>query len=215
MILDQIAQKYGTDKASGGHNYMVAYEKEFNHLELSPISLLEIGVDHGQSMRMWQEYFPLGDIVGIDIDSRCEVYRDTRISIEIGDSNDKNFINHVVTKYGKFDVIIDDGCHLWESQISSFNDLWDSVKPGGIYVVEDLHTSYWDGWGVGPQSFIEYTANIIDVVNDYGNSKDRHSNSAPQRVSPPSNTNNMRNTIESVSFYKSIVFIKKSNLEEI
>jgi len=65
-----------------------------------------------------------------------------------GSQADKNFLNEVQTEIGgKFDIIIDDGSHQMQHQMASLYLLFNAIKPGGIYVVEDLHTSYWSGFG--------------------------------------------------------------------
>lgn len=163
MILNNLALKYGTDKKMGHHDYTKHYEYWFKSLKNDKIKLLEIGVKKGASVRMWEEYFPLGSIVGIDINKNCLKQRSKRIQIEIGDQGDEVFLNSVGKKYGPFDIIIDDGSHRWRHQIDGHKQLFPYLKKGGLYVIEDLHTSFNSQWSLGAETCTEY---LCKLAND-------------------------------------------------
>jgi hypothetical protein len=150
--LREIALRTGTDK-EGVHSYTAAYERHLRHLRDSPIRLLEIGVGGyadpakgGESLRMWKEYFPRAEIVGIDIHDKAAL-AEQRIAIVRGDQSDPDFLARVGREFGPFDVIIDDGSHYSAHVIASFVGLFPFLADGGIYVVEDLQTSYWETYG--------------------------------------------------------------------
>ena len=136
--LDRLAKKHGTDKSSDIHNYCVKYEKYLPFKRHEEINILEIGVLDGKSLLTWKEYFYRAYILGIDINSDCKKYEEPRISIEIGSQDDGKFLSRTWQQYGPFDMILDDGSHMNSHVIYSFQHLWDSVKPGGVYIVEDL-----------------------------------------------------------------------------
>ena len=141
MTLDELGRKYGTDKSSQTHNYLVAYEQLLaSYRTKADLGVLEIGVRGGPSVRVWQEYFPTAEIVGVDITESCRAHADTRITIEIGDQSDPKFLQELVGKY-RFDIIFDDGSHQWHHQIASFRYLFPHLQPGGLFICEDLHTS--------------------------------------------------------------------------
>lgn len=136
-----------------------------------PTRLLEIGVREGGSLQVLQDYFgPNGQIVGIDIDTRCQKIDVSPAQIRIGDQSDREFLLSVTREFGSPDIVIDDGSHLPKHQMASFETLWEQLNPGGIYIVEDLHTSYWRefGGGYGKKSgFIEFVKDAIDGMHGW------------------------------------------------
>lgn len=150
--LDKIARKYGTDKMSTKHGYTEYYFKYFKEFKNSAKSVLEIGVREGWSHKMWYEFFPEAVIYGIDhyrgqFSKPKEEIENERIKIFIGDQADENFLKNTFSSV-KFDIIIDDGGHWMSQQQISLKALYPLLKSGGIYVIEDLHTSkdrnFWD-----------------------------------------------------------------------
>jgi len=138
--LDDLALKYGTDKGSSDHNYCPHYERYLAPRREDPLTMLEIGVWEGASLHMWREYLPNATIVGLD-----KYDRDVQIDgveIHIGDQDDAAFLNRVAEIAGAFDVIIDDASHISSKTIRSFELFYPHLKPGGLYVIEDLQTSY-------------------------------------------------------------------------
>ena len=120
------------------HGYTQLYDKEFAGMRNKRIKLLEIGVKRGASLELWKDAFPRGKIYGMDI-------QDIKIpgfEIFVGEQQDTAFLNNIVQKVGKFDIIIDDGSHKPKHQKASFEALWPHITPQGIYVIEDLHWNY-------------------------------------------------------------------------
>ena len=173
-ILDDLAFECGTDKGALCSTglfpkcYTKYYSAHLGHLRKEPIKLLEIGVAKGCSLVMWRQYFPNAALYGIDIDPAC---RESvpGVTIFIGDQEDEVFLQHFVHQTeGNFDVIIDDGGHTMAQQICSFLTLFSHVKPGGMYVIEDLHTSYDERYGGGYRtsgSTVEFLKKLVDCVN--------------------------------------------------
>ena len=114
----------------------------------------------GGSLNMWSNYFwENTKIYGIDIDPRCKEFEKNNIEIFIGSQSDKNFLEKL-NKIPKVDILIDDGGHSMEQQIITFNTLFSHIKDDGIYLCEDIHTSYWLYFGGGYKragTFIEYS----------------------------------------------------------
>ena len=140
--LEEIGTRYGTDKSSSCHGYLNFYDSVLKHLRDRSVTLLEIGVFNGASTKMWRDYFSNGQIVGLDIDERCRHIAEGRITIEIGDQSDVADLSSISAKYGPFDIVIDDGSHIWDHQITALQYLYPFVKTGGFYILEDLHTSF-------------------------------------------------------------------------
>lgn len=150
--LTMLGLKYGTDKAEG-HWYTPHYHKRFVELRDQPITLLEIGVGGydaphlgGPSLQMWRDYFPKGQIVGVDIE-RKDLDLGDRIAIEQGDITDRRVVARLAETYGPFDIVIDDGSHRCDDVIAAWAYLWEHVTPEGWYVIEDLQTAYWEEYG--------------------------------------------------------------------
>lgn len=149
-----IFAKYPTDKPK----YADFYQRYFEGL--NPSILLEIGVLKGGSHRAWKELFPNTRVVGIDIDPLIEeVNKD--LEIYTGDQTDQDFLNHVIDTIGHPDIIIDDGGHSRKQQVLSLTYLWPFLISGGLYIIEDLETSFLDHYNDYPHSGFEQVRNCL------------------------------------------------------
>jgi demethylmacrocin O-methyltransferase len=155
--LPKLALLFHTDK-EGLHSYAKHYQHHFKSQRRKKLNILEIGVggyenpkDGGQSLRMWKAYFPNSNIFGIDIYDKT-LHDERRIKTFKGSQVDEGFLRDVVSAMGTVDIIIDDGSHYSNHVITAFKILFPMLNHNGIYVVEDLQTSYWDNvigecWG--------------------------------------------------------------------
>ncbi len=116
------------------HNYIETYDKLFGPFRQKPISLLEIGVEQGHSLRMWRDYFPEARITGIDIKRPKQDI--TGCWFHICDQSNPESLEETF-KDTEFDIIIDDGSHVLEHQIISRECLFKKLKKGGLYIIED------------------------------------------------------------------------------
>ncbi|MEH2000614.1 MAG: hypothetical protein V7L00_18025 [Nostoc sp.] len=139
--------KWGEEQ--GDHMYVQHYEKHFYSIRRKNLKILEIGIggydnpnEGGNSLKLWKTYFPNSRIYGVDVVDKKALEED-RIQIFQGSQNDEYFLKKVIEEIGELDIIIDDGSHVNEHVITSFKTLFSSLKDGGIYIVEDTHTSYW------------------------------------------------------------------------
>lgn len=146
--LAQIAAKYNTDKAA--HlTYLANYEQIFGPLRDQEVRLLELGVRTGGSLYLWRDYFPRGLIVGLDL---AEVTLDDpsgRIRTYAGAQQHTEVLDRIGRENAPegFDIIIDDCAHIGLLARASFWHLLDHhLKSGGIYVIEDWGTGYWNDW---------------------------------------------------------------------
>ena len=165
--LDEIGLKFGTDKASLHHNYLNFYETFFAPLRQEPLTLLEIGVFQGASLRTWREYFPNATIIGVDIQLTCKRFESDDIAIELADQSNLEHLAHIAAKHGPFDIVVEDGSHMWEHQITTLRALFPFVKNGGHYVVEDLQTNYGamraQYQGVATESCVDFLKRWTDL----------------------------------------------------
>jgi hypothetical protein len=166
--LDAIGIRHGTDKASFHHNFLIFYERFFAPLRgRSDLKLLEIGIYDGASLRTWSDYFPHARITGVDIDPSTKCHATARTMIEIADQSNTASLVNVAIHNGPFDIIIDDGSHFWDHQITSFRCLFPFVKPGGYYVVEDLDTSYGSYIPIYQRTATEPMSKYLHSLCDY------------------------------------------------
>lgn len=123
---------------------------------------------HGGSMEMWKHYFgPEARIIGVDVDPQTRAFADEQVEIVIGDQGDRTFLRELRDRVGDVDIFIDDGGHKMHQQIATFEEMWPAVADDGVYLIEDLHTSYWPEYGGGGQdpTFIEFAKSLIDSIN--------------------------------------------------
>lgn len=148
MNLQQIGLKYGTDKSrhkihkNSNTTYLEIYEKFFLEKRNENLVICEIGTLNGESARTWEEYFPNADIHMIDINPNAKTIETERIKVHIGSQNDTPFLTGLINEVKNFDIIIDDGSHIVNHQIKTFNTLYPYLNEGGVYIIEDLRNSY-------------------------------------------------------------------------
>ena len=171
LLADPLFQLWLT--IPNGHkwaHYFAIYRKLFEERRLRPLRVLEIGVYLGSSLSLWRQYFSHQEtvIVGVDIQPNCAQFAAPAngIEVRIGSQTDGVFLQQVVAEFGPFDIIIDDGSHHTAHQIESFNQLFDAgLKAGGVYLVEDLHASYWPAWRDSDKSFFDICKELIELMH--------------------------------------------------
>lgn len=147
--MDRLSKEgYETDK---GPNYLRYYEAFFAPHRHRALNLLELGVHMGGSLQMWRDYFPYGQIFGVDIE-QCAVGAAERIHTFVGDVGSRAVFDVIARDTGvaEFDIIIDDASHLGAATRAAFENLFrERLAPGGIYVIEDWGTGYRHDWPDG------------------------------------------------------------------
>lgn len=159
-------------------HYLDVYHRHFARYRGRQFTMVEVGVYHGGSLQMWRHYLgPMARIVGVDIEPRTAALATADTEIMIGDQADPAFLARLARQVGRIDVLIDDGGHTMQQQLQTFMALYPAVAHDGVYLVEDLHTSYWREYGGayrGQFSFLELTKTLIDQLNAW-HSRDAHS----------------------------------------
>jgi hypothetical protein len=150
-------------------HYFPIYERHLSWYRNKSLTFLEIGVFKGGSLGMWQRYFgPFSRIVGLDIDPRCKAHEAPGIYVRIGDQSDEAFLRTVIGEFGVPDIVLDDGSHQMADMAASFRFLYPLMPKNGVYIVEDLHTAYWQEYGGGasnPGTFINLAKGFLDRLN--------------------------------------------------
>lgn len=199
-------------------SYLYTYDNILPEFKPKPIRLLEIGVQNGGSLEVWAKYFQAAQqIIGCDVhqDVGTLTFKDPRIRAVVGNATDPETLQTVDPESTGFDVIIDDGSHISKDIIQSFALLWPSVRPGGLYVVEDAQCSYYPEFGGSlhhPNSCISFFKIVADWINkEHWHAEDQNTDRLKKVFTshgiPAPDTSSFA-TIESISFHNSIIAIR-------
>ena len=182
MTLNEIAVMHQTDRASEfsrtygkPHDYARHYDKVFSSLRHEPVKFLEIGVGGGEGILMWSYYFDRDGSLIFGVDNQHDTNpfntpgKFDRYTFVHGDQGKPEFWGKFITDNGgDFDAVVDDGSHINTDIITTFIALWQHVKPGGFYAIEDLATGYGgDSFFVNPNlpSHIDFLKGKLDELN--------------------------------------------------
>ena len=210
--METLGNKHNTDKIYK-HSYHQIYEDVLTPLRDQTFHMLEIGVLRGASVRMWQDYFPHAQIHGLDTHLRIEP--EERIHLYQGNVRNHAFLAAVLQAIGHpLTFILDDASHIPEDQLDSFLYLFEhALESGGIYIVEDVETSYWKE---GPpfhlglhhkKNIVEFFKRIPDFLNrEYAPAKDQKT--ILRSIVPPE-AGRVLKSIKSVTFARNCIIIRK------
>lgn len=199
--------------------YLEVYEDLLSAYRDRTVNILEVRVQNGGSLETWGTYFEKAEnIIGCDINPKCEYlhFSDKRIRVVVGDATKSETVDEISRLVDSFDLVIEDGSHTSHDIITTFAEFFPRIRPGGLYIAEDLHCCYWEEWGGGlsyPYSGIEYFKALCDCINEsHWNRKD---------ITPEEYINNigrhhnaiidtqLLKSIASISFYDSICVIRR------
>jgi hypothetical protein len=188
-------------------HYFEIYDRHFSRFRDTDVHVVEFGVGHGGSMQMWKHYFgPRAKIWGVDINPSCRELEEEQIEVLIGNQDDRSFLQSLVQTIPRIDILIDDGGHTMRQQIATFEALFLHVHANGVYLCEDLHTSYWPDWGGGYRrrnTFIEYSKRLLDDIHAWHSVQPRKF-----RVT------DYTRSIHGLHFYDSVLVIEKRQVDK-
>ena len=180
-------------------NYFDIYDLHFSRFRGTKVNILEIGIAGGGSLQMWRWYFgQKAKIFGIDIDKE-KLFTEAKIKTFQCDQEDSVALKELLSSLPKMDIVIDDGGHTMDQQLSTFQVVYPLISEHGIYLCEDTHTSMFEEFGggsVSKRTFMGVMKKHIDQLNAY------HS-----RGQVP--VTEFAATTDSMHFYDSIVVIEK------
>jgi hypothetical protein len=182
------------------HNsYFQSYDEILGKFYGNKVTFIEVGVLNGGSLFMWRELFGVDSrIIGIDFNPSALAWQEFGFEIYIGDQADPEFWDSILSKIGNFDILLDDGGHLYNQQINTVASVLHAANEGGLIIVEDTHTSYMSGFGPQKWSFINYAFEMVDRIN--------------RRSSAIDSKGIAEHTIHSVQFFESITAFSISKL---
>lgn len=186
-------------------HYFDIYEKHFSRFRGTNVNILEIGIYSGGSLEMWRDYFgPAATIHGVDIQPECKVYEELGFNIHIGDQSNDKFWEKFKTEVPTLDIVVDDGSHKPRHQSTTFNALFPYIRPGGVFLCEDIH-------GYPDNEFAKSLSYVATGLCDHtGFQKDRQNNDrrlSKKTIGPQIN-------MKSVSFYPYVIVVEK-NIEPV
>lgn len=195
--LPQIATETGTDKGPSCHDYCHVYEHLLGHLRNEPVRFMEYGLLTGQSAEMWSRWFthPKAELHFFDIVDWGYRPTDPRISVHLSNAS----MTNPTLESGNWDVIVDDASHLCSDQIDAFTVSWGHVKPGGFYIIEDLHSVHSAQLTDMPMNIIGYLARIAEHMQDQ---RGEHGRAAYDPQNP-------RADIKSIELRRGLAIIRK------
>ena len=188
-------------------HYFEIYERHFSRFRGTDVHLVEFGVSHGGSLQMWKQYFGnRARIFGIDINPHCKQLEEEQVQIFIGDQDDRSFLKSLTRQIPRIDILIDDGGHTMTQQIKTYEELFSHIDKNGVYLCEDLLTSYrpeWDGGYKRRGTFIEVSKNFIDYLNAWYSVQTRK-----LQVSE------FTRSVHSLHYYNGVLVIEKRPIEK-
>lgn len=203
QLLD-IVSHYNTDKHYTHGYFELVYNELFRPIRESCKIFMEVGIYDCESIKLWRDYFVNAEIIGVEynLPYSLQVLGDTsreRMIFEEGDQSKVEDLERIAQKYTECDVILDDGSHVMRDQQITLAKLFRSLKPGGIYVLEDLHTSIeikkpecWMNWGDKTKTL------TLDMLRTYIETGKIHSDYMTQEE-----MDYLNNNIETVEIYNS------------
>lgn len=180
-------------------NYFDIYDAHFSRFRGDPVNVLEIGIGGGGSLQMWKYYFGnKSKIFGVDIDPE-KLFKEARIKTYQCDQGNGNDLTVLMAKLPRMDIVIDDGSHMMDDQISTFEVVYPFISDDGLYLCEDTHTCFFSEHGGGPnkkRTFMTVMKKLIDQLSAF------HSRNQVAMT-------DFANSANSMHFYNSVVVIEK------
>jgi ubiquinone/menaquinone biosynthesis C-methylase UbiE len=200
--LTELADKYRTDKHYEHDYFNLVYNDLFNPISKNIKKFVEVGIGGGGSVELWRDYFKNATIYGLDINPNISVENENRIKLKQINQSDKEQLNQFCLEHpdNDIDVILDDGSHKMYDQQITLAKFFKILKPGGIYIIEDLHTSLeatmpekvWCNWGDANKTI------TLDMLNNFNNSNKIESDYLTEE-----DKEYLNNNIESIKIYQS------------
>jgi tetratricopeptide (TPR) repeat protein len=204
--LDVAGYLEGTLKSSVWVDILRHYERHFAEFKDRDIEVLEIGVNTGASLTVWKKYFTKARFIGVDINESCRQFEDDRVTIEIGSQDDPEFLYRLARTFSPT-IIIDDGSHLAHHIPFTFERLFPSLPPGGVYAIEDMFFHFypkpnrWMGY-----SQTQPTDYLFDIVRQLFTER-------PDPAVDHGIQGYLRSNVEEISFAPlGVAFIRKKSL---
>ena len=168
--LERIFYAHSGRQTDKWHHYLAIYERHLRRFVGASPRLLEIGVQNGGSFEVWRKWLGPGAVLhGVDIDPTCRDRLPSDVTFHAGSQTNLDLLARI-EEGGELDIVIDDGSHVCAHQIASFEALYPRLSARGVYICEDVHSSYWKHAGGGWRrsgTFIEHVKGKIDALHGW------------------------------------------------
>jgi hypothetical protein len=208
QTLKELSKKFQSQKEESIS--IEIYEDFFKKRKNEKLKLFEIGIGGlsdpnkgGSSLKIWEEYFPNATIYSLDLYKK-NIESTDRLKVYQGSQIDKKILDLIHKDSGDFDYIIDDGSHINQHQIKTFKLLFNKLKSGGLYFIEDIQTSYYLGYGGdafylnNKKTAINYFKTLIDKIN------------YKEHENPFFSEDYFCKNITEIHFFRNLIVIKKN-----
>lgn len=140
------------------NHYFEVYHRHFLKFIGKKMSILEVGVFSGGSLGMWKTYFgPESTVYGMDIEPACKVYERDGVKVFIGDQENRETWRKIKQELDGLDILIDDGGHTVEQMMVTCEEMLPFLRPGGVFVCEDIHGNY--------NKFAAFAGSLVQELN--------------------------------------------------
>jgi len=152
-------------------SYLEVYDRVLGTYRSTPVRLLEIGIQNGGSLEIWARYFETARaLIGCDINPDCAklTYTDPAIHVIVGDAGTPEILQRVTALSPQLDIVIDDGSHQSRDMVRNFALYFPQLVDGGVFIAEDMHSSYWSQFGGGlghPHAGMNFFKMLADVIH--------------------------------------------------
>jgi len=181
-------------------HYFQIYHRHFADFIGREVHVVEIGIYSGGSLEMWKHYFgPRARIYGVDIEPACKAYEDEQVRIFIGDQADPKFWRNFKKAVPTVDIVIDDGGHQPDQQRVTLEEMLPHLRPGGVYLCEDLHGR--------DNPFADYVARLSDHLNAADDLMADEANPERRFTARPTS---LQRTIDSIHLYPFVTVLERA-----
>lgn len=204
LNFEYFCKKSGTDKQASIHNYSNVYEKIFCDRRYNYNNILEIGIATGNSLRSLKYYFPKSKIFGVDCDFKYLNNSNLDdVTLIDAEAPSEKFFDMLKSLNIKFDIIIDDASHISKNMIEVFENCFEHLNSGGIYIIEDIHATYYEN----KSPVIDYFNNLNNSVHIYG----KTGYGDKFKIKNDESYNIFEKQLFSITNYQSLIIIEKIN----
>ena len=176
-------------------HYFDVYHRHLAKFVGKPVGVLEVGIFSGGSLGMWRSYFGSGcRMYGVDIEPACKAYEGEGVQVFIGDQADRQFWRGFRSQVPPLDVVIDDGGHEPHQQIATLEEVLPHLRPGGVYICEDVHQEF--------NRFMDYMGGVVNKLNAVNL---RQSDPVTSVATP------FQSAVHSVHFYPYVVVVERND----